>query len=141
MPYAVEADLNLDANRLIELTENPAAIGIKDAVLIAQLEAEAEGIVNAYLAGSVPGVPFTGTIPPVIKFITATIWARRIYRHREVMAVPANLSDDYLMAMQMLADIAAGNLSLTPITPNLSGVPEVQSSCPRGWTPRDLVTG
>lgn len=139
MPYAVEADLNLDPARIIELTENPSAIGVKDSVLLAQLETESEGIVNAMLGGAV-AVPFADPVPATIRFITAAIWARRIYRHREIMPVPPNLTDDYTMAMELMRGIIAGNVDLAPGVPNLSGVPEVESSCPRGWTPRDLVT-
>lgn len=139
MPYAVEADLNIDATRLIELTENAAALGVKDAALIAQLETESEGIINALIGGSVT-LPFV-SVPPIIKFITAAFWARRIYRHREIMELPKNLADDYEMAMDMIKQIIAGEIKFDPVTPNLAGVPEVQSSCARGWTPRDLVTG
>lgn len=135
--YAVEADLNLDATRLVELTDSAAAPNVKDAVLLARLETEAETIVNATIGGAVT-LPFV-TVPPIITFITASIWCYRIYRHREVMDIPKTVQDDYDMAMAMLAKIVDGTIKIDPVVANLAGVPEVESSCARGWTPRDLM--
>lgn len=142
MAYAVENDLNLDATRIIELTDSAAAPGVKDAVLLARLEAEAEAIVNAIIGNSVGAVPvpFVAPIPPIITFCTAAIWAYRIYRHREVMDIPSTVKDDYAMAMDMLKQISAGTIVIGPVTSDMSGVPSVESSPPRGWTDRDLVT-
>lgn len=140
MAYAVQADLNLDAQRLIELTDNSGAAGVLDSSLLGQLESEAESIVNALLSSALIAVPFTGTIPPLIKFITASLWAYRIYRHREVLDIPQTIKDDYALAWKLLQQIVAGEIRFDTAVPNLSGVPEVESSPSRGWTPRDLVT-
>lgn len=146
MAYAQQSDLNIDAQRLIELTDNAGAPGVIDATLMATLEAQSETIVNAKLAGvAVAGgfvVPFPGTAPAIITFITASIWAYRIYRHRPEIEMPPDIADDYKLAFEMIDQIIAGEISLAPgVTPNLAGVPEVESSDPRGWTPRDLVSG
>jgi phage gp36-like protein len=139
LAYAVEADLNLSDARLVELTDSEAAPGVSDSALLARLEAEAEGIVDAYLAGSVP-VPFTAPIPAIITAITAWIWAYRIYRHREVMDIPKSVSDDYAMALALLEKIAAGGSAAVGVPSSLSpGVPSVETAEPRGWTPRDEV--
>lgn len=135
--YATQADLNIDATRLIELTDSAAAPGVIDTVLLARLETEAESILNALIAGNVT-LPFT-TVPPIITFITAAIWARRLYRHREIMTLPSNLQDDYDMAMGLVDKINAGEIHFDLTTPVLISTPEVETSCPRGWTPRDLV--
>lgn len=139
MPYAVQADLNLDDSRLLELTENASNIGAIDTALLARLETESESIVNGVIGGSIT-LPFVST-PPMITFVTACIWKRRLYAHREVMQIPVTVESDYKFAMDLLAKIAAGEIELITGTPNLAGVPEVESSCARGWTPRDLVVG
>jgi phage gp36-like protein len=139
MAYAVQNDLNIDADRLIELTDSAAAPNVVDTTLLARLLAQSEAIVNAQLGGTTT-VPFTAPIPAIITFITAGIWAYRIYRHREVMDIPATIKDDYELAWSMMRQIVAGEIEIDPADDNLSGVPEVQSSCSRGWTPRDLVT-
>jgi phage gp36-like protein len=144
--YAQQGDLNIDADRLVELTDNASAPGVIDNVLLATLETQSETIVNAKLAGAaVAGgfvVPFTGTVPAIITFITASIWAYRLYRHRPEIATPQDIADDYKLAFAMMDQIVVGEINLTlGATPNLAGVPEIESSDPRGWTPRDLVTG
>lgn len=136
MPYANSDDLNIDPQRLVELTDNADAPGVVDSALLARLELQSEAIVNAKLSGTVT-VPFTGTIPAIITFITASIWAYRIYRHREVMDIPSPIKDDYEMAMEMLDQIVAGEIEIDPADDNLVGVPEVESNCTRGWFPRD----
>lgn len=139
MAYAQRSDLNISDERLVELTDSSAAPGIADDVLLAMLETQAETIINAKLAGTAT-VPFTGTAPAIITFIAASIWAYRIYRHREVMTIPPPIEDDYKMAMEMLDQIVAGEIEIDPTVNSFAGVPEVESSCPRGWTPRDLVS-
>lgn len=137
--YAVEVDLNLSQTRLIELTDSDAAPGVKDTTLINQCEAEAERIVNAKISGSVT-LPFV-TIPSIITSITAWIWAYRIYRHREIMEIPKPIVDDYNLALSLLDGIAAtGNVSIGLPASSNPGVPDVESSASRGWTPRDLVS-
>lgn len=133
MAYAVEADLNLSDQRLIELTDSEAAPGVKDSALLARLETEAEGIVDAMIAGVVV-LPFTA-VPPIIKSITAWIWAYRLYRHREVMDVPKSVADDYAMAMALLDKIASsGAIALGIPTQRVSNAPDVSSQEQRGWT-------
>lgn len=146
MAYAQQSDLNIDADRLVELTDKATAPGVIDNVLLATLETQSETIVDAKLAGAaVAGgfvVPFVGTAPAIITFITASIWAYRLYRHRPEIATPQDIEDDYKLAFEMMDQIVAGEINIAPgITPNLAGVPEIESSAPRGWTPRDLVTG
>lgn len=137
MPYAVEADLNLDANRLIELTEIPSALGVKDAATLARLEAESEAIVDGVIGGSVT-LPFASP-PRLITFVTACIWKYRLYVHREIMQMPGTVKADYEFAMSLLAKIVDGEINLVVGVQDLQGVPEVESSSARGWTPRDLV--
>lgn len=135
MAYAVVSDLNLDERRLVELTDTQAAPGQKDAALIARLELDAEAIVNGILGG-LPDVPFTGAVPAIITFCTACIWKYRLYLHREVMDVPQAVKDDYQIAMDLLAKLAAGEISLEPAETTTVGSPNVTSTEPRGWTRR-----
>ena len=137
MAYAVQADLNLSTERLIELTDNPAAPGVIDSAVMTKTEVEAESIIDAALTGVVT-VPFSAPIPPIIVTICAWIWAYRLYRHRPEMEIPKPIVDDYEMAMDMLKNLAARPQVLTGVSGD--GSPAVESSEPRGWTPRDLVS-
>ena len=148
MAYAQQSDLNIDANRLIELTDNAGAPGVIDNTLMATLEAQCETIVNTMLSGAAAAggfvVPFQAlpNTPPLITLITAYLWAYRIYRHRPEITMPPDIADDYKTGLDWIAQIVAGDLDVVPgTTPNLAGVPEVESSDARGWTPRDLVDG
>lgn len=132
MPYAVQADLNLSTERLIELTDTAAAPGVIDTTLTGQLLTESQGIVDAYLAGSIP-VPFADPVPAIIRAITSWIWAYRIYRHREVMDIPKSVLDDYAMALSLLEKLAVNGAPALGLT--VSSVPSVVvgSNEPRGW--------
>jgi phage gp36-like protein len=139
LAYAVQADLNLSATRLIELTDSDAVPGVIDAAVMAKTETEARSIVDTYLAGSFT-VPFTAPIPEVIVTITAWLWACRLYRHRETMDPPQSVKDDCAMAIAMLEKLAAQGAAALGLPVSASpGVPSVESSEPRGWTPRDQV--
>ena len=146
MAYADEDDLNLDATRLVELTDSAAAPGVKDEALLTRLRVESEAIVNGILAGS-GLLPFSSPPPALITFCTAVIWKYRIFVHRDAMSIPAMVADDYKMVMGpdgigtdgMLEAIAQGQIDLGTGVPNLAGVPEVETSPARGWTPRDCV--
>ncbi len=82
-------------------------------------------------------VPFADdAVPPVIGVITAWIWAYRLYRHREVMEIPAAIKDDYARAMDMIKSILDGSLDIGPGSLELAQVPRVRSSPVRGWTCR-----
>lgn len=147
MAYAQQSDLNIDSQRIIELTDNASAPGVPDNALLATLEAQSEVIVNSMLAGAAAAGRFTvpfptlPSTPPVITLITAFIWGARIYRHREIMELPPQIAADEKMAFDMIAQINAGELAIAPgVTPNLAGVPEVETSPARGWTPRDCVS-
>jgi phage gp36-like protein len=135
VPYAVQADLNLSTTRLVELTDSEAVPGVIDTTLTGLLLAESQGIVDAYLAGSIP-VPFADPVPAIIRAITSWIWAYRIYRHREVMDIPKSVLDDYAMALSLLEKIVAGGAAAVglPATTNPGMI--VRSSAPRGWTHR-----
>lgn len=135
MPYAVQADLNLSATRLVELTDSEAVPGVIDSALLTLLLAESQGIVDAYLAGSIP-VPFADPVPAIIRAITSWIWAYRIYRHREVMDIPKSVLDDYQMALSLLEKIAAGGSAAVGVPVSVSPAVFVTSSPPRGWTTR-----
>jgi hypothetical protein len=135
LAYAVEADLNLSNERLIELTDSAAVPGVIDAAVMARTETEAESIVNGLLS-DIPGVPFVGTPPTIITTITAWLWACRLYRHRETMDAPQSVKDDCAMAMEMLAKMAEAG-SIPGLEATSSGV-LIRSSEPRGWTHRGL---
>lgn len=139
MAYAVQADLNLDSQRLIELTDNAGAPGVIDTALLAQLEAEAEAIVDGFL-GRKYVVPLSGTIPKLITVITAAIWKHRVYRHRPEMDVPPTEQREYENAMQMLEDLRKGEMFLN--APTILGFESTELSRQRrGWDSSDTEQG
>lgn len=119
--YSAESDLNLDATRLIELTDNTVAPGVKDQTLLDALSFEAQDIVDEELAG-VYAVPFTaGNVPSPIKRIHAKLWRYLLFDHRDTLAVPESVREDNKEAMAKLDDYAKpgdGGRFLLGVTPS-----------------------
>jgi phage gp36-like protein len=137
--YAETTDLNLSDRRLIELTDSEDAPGVLDQDVLDRTLTETQSIIDSLLRTANLPVPFPDdAVPPVIKVITPWIWAYRLFRHREVMEIPKPIVDDYTRAMGMISQILDGSISLNDIGDDAltSPVPEVGSSCDRGWTHR-----
>ncbi len=136
MAYADTGNLNLSAQRLIELTDSDSVPGEVDEGVLARTLTESQAVVDSVLAAS-RSVPFPdNAVPPLINILTGWIWAYRLYRHREVMEIPKSIVDDYERAMMMLQQISDGVLIIDPADDKLGSVPRVRSSEPRGWTRR-----
>lgn len=110
MSYSVEADLNLSAARLVELTESDSAVGVKDSTLIALLHERATDRINASLYGKYVIDPLD--FPPILTEIEADIWRFLIYSHREVMEIPKTVQDDYDWADGLLERYRTGEEAL-----------------------------
>lgn len=104
--YSSESDLNLDADRLIELTDTSAAQGVKNQAVVDQASFDAQDAIDDRLLGTYV-VPFTGTIPPAIRRLHAKIWKRMLFEHRDAMQVPSTVEADYQKALADLDDYAS----------------------------------
>lgn len=105
--YSSESDLNLDANRLIELTDNSGTQGVKNQAVMDQTSLDAQDEVDDRLQGTYV-VPFTpGNVPPAVRRLHAKIWKRMLFEHRDSMAVPATVEADYQKALTDLDDYAS----------------------------------
>jgi phage gp36-like protein len=105
--YSSESDLNLDPNRIIELTELPSAIGQKDQATLDATSLEAQDDVDEMLAG-VYVVPFTaGNVPGPIRRIHADRWRYLLFKRRDVMAIPDSVKDEWAAAEKKLEDYAS----------------------------------
>lgn len=137
MSYAVEADLNLSETRLIELTDSESAVGVKDAALIARLQAETDAFIDEHLFAKY-AVPLN-PVPVTIKYIAADIWKYRLYTHRETMQVPKTVQDNYNDAVARLREFGNGQapLSAARVTadssPSPSGGTFSSDSCDRQY--------
>lgn len=112
MAFSVEADLNLSAERIIELTDSSAAPGVKDSVLLAALQLRATTKVEAAIYGkylidsTIPG------FPPILTQLEADLWRFYLYEHREVMEIPATVSKAYTAACALLERYRLGHEAL-----------------------------
>lgn len=105
--YSSESDLNLDADRLIELTDNASAQGVKNQAVLDQTSFDAQDEVDDRLQGTYV-VPFTvGNVPPAIRRLHAKVWKRMLFEHRDSLQVPATVEVDYQKALADLDDYAS----------------------------------
>ncbi len=94
MKYCEEIDLNLDEDKLIELTASKDHVDVKDAALIERLLLEAGDRIDGELGGTylTPAVTALG----VLKYGAADVTRYLIYRHRPNTPMP----DDVLKAYE-----------------------------------------
>jgi phage gp36-like protein len=105
--YSSESDLNLDADRLSELTDTAGAQGVPNQTVLEQTSLDAQDAVDDRLQGTYV-VPFTPpNIPPAIRRLHAKIWKRMLFEHRDSMQVPATVEADYQKALLDLDDYAS----------------------------------
>jgi phage gp36-like protein len=97
--YSSESDLNLDADRLSELTDTAGAQGVPNQTVLEQTSLDAQDAVDDRLQGTYV-VPFAPpNIPPAIRRLHAKIWKRMLFEHRDSMQVPATVEADYQKAL------------------------------------------
>ena len=114
MPYATQAQLTRrygEAMLVAATDRGSVPAGVPDAAVIADALAEADAVIDGYLAGRY-ALPLA-QVPPLLADIAKalTIWKLHPYD-----AAP-KLKDEYDAAMRMLRDIADGRVKL-----QLSGV-------------------
>ena len=110
-PYAVEADLNLDDRRLVELTDTEQATGVKDAALIARLLEEADALVDERLFARYQ-TPIPAPIPTTLKYIAADIARFLLFKHRDALNIPEAVQKAYDEAKKRLDEFGDGKVPL-----------------------------
>jgi phage gp36-like protein len=97
-------DLDLSADRLIELTDTSAAPGVADQATIDRAGREAQRIIDSALVG-VYVVPFPqGQVPLDITRLHADIHRYLLFKHRDVLSIPESVADEYKLARADLDD-------------------------------------
>src|SRR5690242_14965753 len=107
--YSSESDLNLDPERIVELTEIPSAIGIKDQATLDATSLEAQDDIDEVLAG-VYVVPFqAGQVPKPIRRIHAARWRYLLHEHRDTLNIPQDERAKWDRASARLDDYGSPN--------------------------------
>lgn len=140
MPYATQAQLTKrygEAMLTAATDRGPVPAGVPDAAVIADALAEANAVIDGYLAGRY-ALPLA-QVPPLLSDLAKalTIWKLHPYD-----AAP-KLKDEYDAAMRMLRDIADGRvkLSLAGVeTPGTGGTGAQMTDRERPFT-ADNMTG
>lgn len=112
--YAQSANLNIDANRLIELTDTPTNVGVADMVLVERLGTETDALIDGLLFGKYI-TPVPAPIPAILALIALDIWRFRVYSHRETMEVPGEIQREYDRSYSLLKDYARGDELLAAV--------------------------
>lgn len=126
MPYySQEQDLNLDDDTLVELTDSPSAVGVKDEDLIERLGVEADADVDGLLAGKY--ITPVAAPPAILRYIHADIWRYKLYKHRPSLETPDDVVRDWKKSMGDLRDYARDDAFLAaprvsaPTSPGIAG--------------------
>lgn len=104
--YSSEPDLNLDPTRLIELTEVPTAIGVKDQATLDLVSLEAQDDIDERLSG-VYVVPFQpGQVPAPIRRIHAARNRYLLFQRRDALNIPDSVKEQWKSEEEKLDDYA-----------------------------------
>lgn len=106
MAYSTAADLNLSPERLIELTESEAMVGVVDTAVFNRLQLRANSRVDGALYGL--WVTPVASPPGIIVDVEVAIWKYMLYQHREIMETPKRVVADYEWAVNQLTAWRAG---------------------------------
>lgn len=101
MAYSVQSDLNLSADRLVELTDSAEVPSVVDAAVLAREQARASATVDMYLR-RLYVVPVAAPIPPELTMWEAAIWKYRLFRYRDSLQIPPDVAAEYKEAMAQL---------------------------------------
>jgi phage gp36-like protein len=107
--YSTQPDLNLDADRLIELTDTSAAPGVLNQTVVDNTSLQAQSIIDARLGGTylVPFDANSQAVPDAIRRLHAALWRYLLFEHRDALNIPPSEEDAYKQARSDLKDLAS----------------------------------
>lgn len=102
--YSAQADLNLDADRFIELTDTSSATGVINQAVMDLTSLDAQDDIDGMLQGTYV-VPFlAGQVPAPIRRLHARLWRFKLFQHRDSLSIPADIRKDFEEVMADLVD-------------------------------------
>jgi phage gp36-like protein len=106
--YAQSANLNIDPDLLIQLTDSSAATGVADMVLVERLGTEVDALIDGLLYGRYV-TPLPLPVPAIMNVIAEDIWRMKLFQHRPTMEAPKDIVDDFKRSWALLKDYARGD--------------------------------
>lgn len=136
MPYASQADLvsRFGADELIQVTDRANA-GTLDSSVVATALADADAVINGYLAGRY-AVPVTPTQPLLLR-LCADIARALLWKDRPSDAVRQAQED----ALKILRDLSRGDAVLVGAAAAPSGASPAAPASNAAWSGGDKVLG
>jgi phage gp36-like protein len=125
--YSDDDDLPIEAQRLVELTDSASGVNVVDQGVIDKASRDAQTKIDGRLRGKYV-VPFPPDgVPPEIQLLHVDIKTYFIFRHRDMLAVPDGVRDDYKQAMADLDDYADADGGLILSAPLVQAPVDVAS--------------
>jgi len=108
--YCTQSDIEdrITASVLAQLTDDTNGT-TTDTDVMDEIIDLAQGLVDSYLRGK-HTVPYTTTVPDMVRNWTVTIAARYLYQRRIQLAVPETLQDDFKEAKAQMREVQKGLL-------------------------------
>jgi phage gp36-like protein len=134
--YSLRTNLGIDEQRLAELTDSEAAVGVVDEALVERFGIEADAEIDGLLAAKYV-TPVAQPAPAILAVIHGDLWRFRIYGHRENMETPARIERDFQRSWSLLKSYARGDEWLAaarvqaPTSPTVGGGAFSSDSCER----------
>lgn len=123
--YSSQDDLNLDSQRLIELTEDESAVGVLVQSVLDNLSNDAQALIDGELYGEYL-VPFVvDEVPVAIRYLHADIWRYLLFKRRDSLVIPASVAEDMKQARTDLRAFAERTKLLPAPTAAASTAPGI----------------
>lgn len=125
--YCTQADIEqkrIPTATLIQLTDD-SDTGLVDAVIVAGVIAEADGVVDSFLRGRYP-LPLD-PVPDIVATISQDITVYYLFARKPEFDPPTAVSDRYKSALVLLQRIQDGKMPLYDVAAPPAGGPTVVS--------------
>jgi phage gp36-like protein len=106
-PYGQRTDLNLDEQRLAELTDDTGQADTPNEALISSLGEQADTYIDEALQGTYV-TPLADPPPAAIRYIRSDLLRYAIYQHRPELEMPKQIDAAANAARQRLREFAEG---------------------------------
>jgi phage gp36-like protein len=110
-PYGQRSDLNLDEQRLAELTDDAGQADAPNETLITALAEQVDTYIDEALQGTYQ-TPLPDPTPAAIRYIRSDLLRYAIYQHRPEMEMPKQIDKDAIAARLRLREFAEGQAPL-----------------------------